>query len=83
MPEFTQWLVERGISETILLIVTYIPLIITIVSISRYMLGIKTFGIYSSMILSLAYYFMGLRQGLIITLIEKLNPISQSVGKVI
>ncbi|MFH1547370.1 MAG: 7TM domain-containing protein [bacterium] len=69
MPEVTQWLVSRGISETILMIVAYIPLIVTITSISRYMLGIKTSGIYSSMILSLAYYFMGLRQGLIITFI--------------
>lgn len=69
MPEFTQWLVDRGISETILMISTYIPLIVTITSISRYILGIKTFGIYSSMILSLAYYFMGLRQGIVITFI--------------
>lgn len=75
MPELTQWLIQRGISETILMIVSYVPLIITITAISRYILGIKTFGVYSSMILSLAYYFMGLRQGLVVTLIMILGSL--------
>jgi hypothetical protein len=75
MPEITTWLIDRGISETILMIVSYVPLIVTITAISRYILGIKTFGVYTSMILSLAYYFMGLRQGLVITFIVILSSL--------
>jgi hypothetical protein len=67
MPGLTEWLINLGITKDLLMILTFVPILVTITTISRYITGIKTFGIYGAMILSFAYYFMGARQGLIIT----------------
>jgi hypothetical protein len=67
MPGFTEWLIDLGITQDLLMILAFVPILVTITTISRYITGIKTFGIYGSMILAFAYYFMGARQGLIIT----------------
>ncbi|MEA3357091.1 MAG: 7TM domain-containing protein [Patescibacteria group bacterium] len=69
MPELTNWLMDIGISEDILLVLTFVPIIVTITTASRYISGLKTFGVYTSMILAFAYYFIGAKQGLIITII--------------
>jgi len=65
----TQWIVDNGISLQMLEILIMIPIIATLVSISRYLIGFKTFGIYASIILAISYSFTGLRYGLIITMI--------------
>lgn len=67
MPNITQWLIDNGISKQLLLIVNYIPILVTLTAVSRYIFGIKTFGIYAPMILALSFYFMGIEQALIIT----------------
>ena len=46
-----------------------IPVIATLVSIARYVVGFKTFGIYATIILAISYSFTGLRYGLAITFI--------------
>lgn len=63
MQDFTSWLISKGITEDILLVLTFVPLLVTLTSFSRYITGIKTFGLYASMILSFAYYYMGFVQG--------------------
>jgi hypothetical protein len=67
MPGLTEWLINLGITEDLLMILTFVPILVTLTTISRYITGVKTFGIYGSMILAFAYYFMGARQGMIIT----------------
>lgn len=69
MPDFTSWLMDRGVTEDILLVLTFVPLLVTITSFSRYISGIKTFGLYTSIILSFAYYYMGFVQGFSIVLL--------------
>ncbi|MBN2101128.1 hypothetical protein JW710_04550 [Candidatus Dojkabacteria bacterium] len=69
MPNVSQWLIDIGISNEVLLILCFVPIFVTTTTISRYITGIKTFGIYSPMILSFAYYFMGARQAVTITIL--------------
>lgn len=69
MPNVTDWLIDIGISEELLMVLVFIPILVTITTISRYITGIKTFGIYAPMVLSFAYYFMGARQGFTITIL--------------
>ena len=69
MPDLATWLIERGVSEDVLTILVFIPILVTLTTFSRYITGIKTFGIYASMILAIAYYYMGLVQALAITMI--------------
>ena len=69
LSETTQWLVNHGISLQMLEILVMIPVIATLVSISRYIIGFKTFGIYATIILGISYSFTGLRYGLVITII--------------
>jgi hypothetical protein len=73
MPDFTAWLIERGLSEDIIFVLAFIPVLVTLTAFSRYITGIKTFGIYASMVLALAYYYMGLVQALTITIIVVLS----------
>lgn len=69
MPDFTSWLISRGVTEDIVLVLAFIPILVTITSFSRYISGIATFGLYASMILSFAYYYMGFVQGFSIVLL--------------
>ncbi len=69
MAAVTLWLISHGISQEILILFVFISIIVTLTAFSRYVLGIKTFGIYNPLILSIAFYYMGLFPGLIATLI--------------
>lgn len=61
----------------LMMLLMYIPLLITIIAIARYILGLKTLTVYTSLVLSFAYYYLdtstdtivGLKYGLLITLI--------------
>lgn len=72
---FTLWILENGISEQILELLVAITLLATIVSISRYVFGSKTYGIYVPIILAIAYSYTGLRYGLVITTIVILTTL--------
>jgi hypothetical protein len=69
------WITNHGISYGTLEMILLIPVLATIVSIARYGIGLKTFGIYAPIILAVAYRFTGLRYGLIITAITVLTTI--------
>lgn len=73
MPEVAAWLAQRGVSNDILTILVFIPVLVTITSFSRYITGIKTFGIYTSMILAIAYYYMGFVQAFTVTMLVILS----------
>lgn len=64
---FTMWLLSHGISNEILELLIAIALLSTIVSLSRYVFGSKSYGIYAPIILAISYSYTGLRYGLAIT----------------
>jgi hypothetical protein len=66
---FTKWVIDNGINEGVLELILGVTIIATIVSIARYIVGSKTFGIYAPIILCIAFLFTGLKYGLIITAI--------------
>lgn len=72
---FTLWILENGVSRQILELLVAITLLATIVSVSRYILGSKTYGIYAPIILAIAYSYTGLRYGLAITVIVILTTL--------
>jgi len=65
----TEWILEHGISEQTLDLFVTITILATIVSISRYIFGSKTYGIYAPIILAISYSYTGFRYGLAITFI--------------
>ncbi|WKZ31421.1 MAG: 7TM domain-containing protein [Candidatus Dojkabacteria bacterium] len=67
MMDFTQWVTDIGMTEQMLLMLLYIPVIVTLINFTRYVVGFKTLGIYAPMVLAYAYIFTGIRFGLLIT----------------
>ncbi len=75
MSEFTQWIISHGVSQDILEMMIFVPALATLVSLARYVLGLKTFGIYAPIVLSISYMFTGLRYGLLLTFIVFLSTL--------
>lgn len=73
--QISQWIVEHGISYSTLEMILLIPVLATIISIARYGMGLRTFGIYAPIILAVAYKFTGLGYGLVITAIVVITTI--------
>ncbi len=65
--QFVSWLTVSVITEEILIFILFIPIIATLINLSRYIIGSRTFGIYAPMTLSFAYIFTGIRYGLLVT----------------
>jgi hypothetical protein len=65
--KLTTWLIEHGVSQILLEILIALCIVATIVSIARYILGNKTYGIYAPILLAIAYSYTGLKYGLVIT----------------
>jgi hypothetical protein len=61
------WLLSHGISNEILELLIAVALLSTIVSLSRYVFGSRSYGIYAPIILAISYSYTGLRYGLAIT----------------
>jgi hypothetical protein len=61
------WIKDNVVTEEILVFMLFIPIIATLVNISRYIIGFRTFGIYAPMTLAFAYVFTGIRFGLLVT----------------
>jgi hypothetical protein len=72
---FTQWIVDHGVSQTVLELLTSVCIVSTIVSIARYIVGSKTYGIYAPIILAIAYSYTGLKYGLAITFVVILTSL--------
>ncbi len=72
---FTQWILENGVSRTVLELLLAVSVLATIVSLARYIIGSKTYGIYAPILLSIAYSYTGLRYGLSITLVVILTSL--------
>ncbi len=73
--KLTEWIMEHGVSQMVLEILIAMCIVATIVSIARYIVGNKTYGIYAPIILAIAYSYTGLKYGLSITLIVILTSL--------
>lgn len=73
--KLTEWIIEHGVSQTVLEILIAMCIVATIVSISRYIVGGKTYGIYAPIILAIGYSYTGLKYGLAITLVVILTSL--------
>lgn len=65
----TEWILKHGISQQTLELFVIITILATIISISRYIFGSKTYGIYAPIILAISYSYTGFRYGLAITFV--------------
>ncbi|MFH1509240.1 MAG: 7TM domain-containing protein [bacterium] len=63
------YLVNKGVSISNLVLILMLPIIATIIAFARQILGIKTFGIYTPSIIALAFIAAGLKYGLTIFLL--------------
>lgn len=71
----TTWLFDHGVSEMVLRLIVALCVLATIVSIARYFVGTKTYGIYVPILLAIAYSYTGLRYGLSITIVVILTTL--------
>jgi hypothetical protein len=72
---FTQWVLDHGISQITLELLIAVCILATIVSVARYIMGTRTYGIYAPILLSIAYAYTGLRYGLVITVVVLLTSL--------
>lgn len=80
--KLTEWLLSHGISQMVLELLIAMCIVATIVSIARYLIGSKTYGIFAPILLAIAYSYTGLKYGLAITLVVILTSLlSYSVLK--
>jgi hypothetical protein len=55
MSTVVEFMISKGVDEKVLIMLLTIPIITTIVSISRHFVGIKSFGVFTPVLLSIAY----------------------------
>lgn len=61
MNGFINYLIEtKGIPESTVLLLLMLPIVATLVSFIRNVIGLKTFGIYAPIVLTFAYYQLGM-----------------------
>jgi PKD repeat protein len=61
--KLTNYFVFRGISQTVLYLLLAVPFIVFIITFARQFVGLKTFGVFSPMMLSLSFMLLGLDFG--------------------
>lgn len=66
MTDLTQFMLERGIPRDALVLVLMLPVVATLIAAAREIIGIKGFGIYTSLIISFAFVRTGLSYGILI-----------------
>lgn len=88
MTQFNQILTSLSIEEHLLTLLILLPLVITLVAIARYVIGLKTLGVYAPIVLTLMFYefgynqdtllsepFQGLRYGLVLIIVLILSTV--------
>lgn len=64
MNEYLQFLIyEKSLSELIIYLVLTLPVVATIVSFARHVIGVQTLGIYSPIALTYAFFSLGIING--------------------
>jgi len=66
MTNLIPFLINQGVSEQVLLYVLLLPLLATLISFSRQVIGLRNLGVYHPLLLTFAFISLGIKQGLII-----------------
>lgn len=66
MPELTQYMIVSGIPKELIGLILMLPIVATLIAFSREIIGVKGFGIYTSLIIAYAFVGTGLVNGAII-----------------
>jgi len=66
MTNLIPFLINHGISEQVLIYVLLLPLLATLISFSRQVIGLRNLGVYHPLLLTFAFISLGIKQGLII-----------------
>ena len=66
MFSLTQYMIQAGVPQETLILLLMVPIIATLIAFSREIIGIKGFGIYTSLIIAFAFVATGLNYGMII-----------------
>lgn len=69
MSYFVNYLIDSGIPANTVILILMLPVIATIVSFMKQIIGITTFGVYTPTIITLTFWILGLKVGLLTLLI--------------
>jgi len=69
MSQAVEYMLAHGIDEQTIFLVLIVPIIATIIAFARQIIGVKTFGIYPSTIITLSFLAIGLKLGLLFFLL--------------
>ncbi|MBN1915426.1 hypothetical protein JW796_00315 [Candidatus Dojkabacteria bacterium] len=62
MKEITLFLLENGVREETLILLLMLPIISTVIGFGRHFVGIRTIGIYTAIVLTYAFYLLGITE---------------------
>lgn len=69
MTYFVNNLIDSGIPDNIILLILMVPIIATIVVMMKQVIGLTTFGMYTPLILTLIFFILGIKFGLLILIL--------------
>jgi len=61
----TQYLIQNGLSSETLVLIFMLPILVTLITFSRQVIGLKGLGIYTPLIITFSFLLCGLKLGLI------------------
>jgi len=84
MTNIIPYLINHGISEEVLIYILLLPLLATLISFSRQVIGLRNLGVYHPLLLTFAFISLGIKPGLIIflTVMVLANCIGYLVKKI-
>ncbi len=65
MSYFVNFLIERGIPDNTIVLILLLPVIATVIAFMKQVIGISTLGVYTPTILTLTFWMLGLKFGVI------------------
>jgi len=69
MSYFVNYLIDSGIPANTVILILMLPVIATVVSVMKQVVGVTTFGVYTPTIITLTFWILGLRFGLLTLLV--------------
>lgn len=69
MSYFVNYLIDSGIPANTVILILMLPVIATVVSVMKQFVGLTTFGVYTPTIITLTFWILGLKFGLLTLLI--------------
>ncbi|MCD6109310.1 PKD domain-containing protein [bacterium] len=69
MSYFVNYLIDSGIPANTVILILMLPVIATVVSIMKQVVGVTTFGVYTPTIITLTFWILGLKFGLLTLLV--------------